>query len=209
MDLGNFGSWSISTEGATCIPKAAITLDIDPHSSLVLDFRKKNLTALVFDCLCLITICYLWPPYGIGQAVIFCPVVSFFFLVLTFFPCLISAVADWMALVRTQNAGLKCAARDLLEMHDTKNCHLITNRTTLLGHIFATEARIDNRKKLVKQQYLITSPICPYNMVNFGSLTAEICWRVWGTPANFNGFRILAALLHGTLVVGVSQTLRR
>jgi len=46
-------------------------------------------------------------------------------------------------------------------------------------------------------------------MVNFGLLTAEICWRVWGTPANFNGFLILAALLHGTLVVGVSQTLRR
>ena len=41
-------------------------------------------------------------------------------------------------------------------------------------------------------------------MVNYGSLTAEICWRVWGTPANFNGFRVLAALLHGTLVVEVS-----
>jgi len=46
-------------------------------------------------------------------------------------------------------------------------------------------------------------------MVNFGLLTAEICWRVWGTPANFNGFRVLAALLHGTLVVGIGQTLRR
>jgi len=45
--------------------------------------------------------------------------------------------------------------------------------------------------------------------VNFGLLTAEICWRVSGTPANFNGFRVLAALLHGTLVLGVSQTLRR
>jgi len=43
--------------------------------------------------------------------------------------------------------------------------------------------------------------------VNFGLLTAEIRWRVWGTPAHFNGFRILAALPHGTLVVGVSQTL--
>jgi len=50
---------------------------------------------------------------------------------------------------------------------------------------------------------------CPYNMVNFGPLAAEIVSLVWGTPANFNGFRILAALLHGTLVVGVSQTLRR
>jgi len=54
-----------------------------------------------------------------------------------------------------------------------------------------------------------TSSTCPDNMVNFGLLTAEICWRVWGTPANFNGFRVLAALLHSTLVVGVSQTLRR
>ena len=25
-------------------------------------------------------------------------------------------------------------------------------------------------------------------MMNFGPLTAEIGWRVWGTPANFNGF---------------------
>jgi len=43
-------------------------------------------------------------------------------------------------------------------------------------------------------------------MVNFGSLAAEIRWRVWGTPANFDGFRLLSALLHGTLVVGISQT---
>jgi len=41
-----------------------------------------------------------------------------------------------------------------------------------------------------------------------GPVAAEICWPVWGTPANINGFRILAVLLHGTLVVGVSQTLR-
>ena len=48
-------------------------------------------------------------------------------------------------------------------------------------------------------------------MVNFGLIAAEIVSLVWGTPANFNGFRVLAALLHGTLVglVGVSQTLRR
>jgi len=46
-------------------------------------------------------------------------------------------------------------------------------------------------------------------MVNFDPLAAEIGSGVWGTPANFNGFRILAALLHSTLVVGVSQTLLR
>jgi len=54
-----------------------------------------------------------------------------------------------------------------------------------------------------------TSSTRPHNMVSFGLLTAEICWRVWGTPAHFNGFRVLAALLHGTPVLGVSQTLRR
>jgi len=35
-----------------------------------------------------------------------------------------------------------------------------------------------------------------------------ICWRVWGSPANFNGFHVLAALLHGTLIVGVGETLQ-
>jgi len=46
-------------------------------------------------------------------------------------------------------------------------------------------------------------------MANFGPLTAEIGLPVLGTAANFNGFHVLSALLHGTLVVGVSQTLRR
>jgi len=72
----------------------------------------------------------------------------------------------------------------------------------LSGCIFATKASIDNRKKLVKQQYLL------HMSSYFGLLTAEICWRVWGTRASFNRFRVLAALLHGTPVVGVSQTLR-
>jgi len=46
-------------------------------------------------------------------------------------------------------------------------------------------------------------------MVSFGPLTAVIGSGVWGTSANSNGFRVLAALLHGTPVVGVSETLRR
>jgi len=81
------------------------------------------------------------------------------------------------------------------------------HHTTLSGYIFATKACIDNRqKKLVKQQYLL------YTSSQYGELrplAAEIVSLVWGTPANFNWFRVLAALLHGTLVVGVSQTLRR
>jgi len=42
-------------------------------------------------------------------------------------------------------------------------------------------------------------------MLNFDPLASEVGSLVWDTPANFNGFRVLAALLHGTLVVGVSQ----
>jgi len=45
-------------------------------------------------------------------------------------------------------------------------------------------------------------------MVNFGLLAAEIDPVVWGTPANFNRFWVLAALLHGSPALGVSQILR-
>jgi len=60
-------------------------------------------------------------------------------------------------------------------------------------------------KKLLSSNKFI-SPTCAHNMVNFGPPAAEIVSLVWGTPGNFNGFRVLAALLHGTLVVGVSKT---
>jgi len=42
------------------------------------------------------------------------------------------------------------------------------------------------------------SSTCPHNMVNFGLLAAEILSGVWGSPATFNGFRVLAALRHGS-----------
>jgi len=71
------------------------------------------------------------------------------------------------------------------------------HRTTLSGCIFAKKG---NRQS---EKILLTS-----NMVNFGLLMAQICLGVRGTPADFNGFRILTALLHGILVVGVSHALR-
>ena len=74
-----------------------------------------------------------------------------------------------------------------------KNSPFRHHRTTLSGCIFAAKVRIDNRKKLLNT-YRPTFSTCPHNMVNFGLLTAEICRRVRGTPANFNGFRVLAAL---------------
>jgi len=42
------------------------------------------------------------------------------------------------------------------------------------------------------------SSICPRNMINLGALAAEIGWRVWGTPANFNGFRVLTSITAST-----------
>ena len=97
------------------------------------------------------------------------------------------------------------------------------HRTILLGYIFATKARIDTEVfwhsgalqiglLLLLLKNLLSSSIfsrCRHSMVNFGLLAAEIDPVVWGTPANFNGFRVLAALLHGSEVVGVSQTLQR
>jgi len=77
------------------------------------------------------------------------------------------------------------------------------HRRTLSGSIFAAKACIDNRKKLVKQQYL---PICPHNMVIVGPLTPEIDWRVWGTPANFDGFHVLASLLQRCRSMELNQT---
>ena len=97
-----------------------------------------------------------------------------------------------------------------VEMKDakiTKNSPSGHHRTNVSGYIFATKARIDNRKKNLLNSNI--SSTCSYNMANFDFLAAEICWRVWDTPANFNGFHVLAALQHGSLVVGVSQTVRR
>ena len=59
----------------------------------------------------------------------------------------------------------------------------------------------------VEQDGIVAGNI--FAMVNFGLLAAEIVSLVCGTPANFNGFRVLEALLHGTPVLGVSKTLRR
>jgi len=36
---------------------------------------------------------------------------------------------------------------------------------------------------------------------------AEIGWRVWGTLVNFNGFRVLASLLHLHRSLELNQTL--
>ena len=112
---------------------------------------------------------HLWLPYGIGQTIIF-----------------LCCGLLWGA------------ARGSLQIQDAKKLpkspsghHL----TPLSGYIFATKGMYrQSEKNLLSSN---TSSTHPDNMMNFGLLTAEIGSGVWGTPTNFNGFCVLAALLHG------------
>ena len=89
--------------------------------------------------------------------------------------------------------------------YEAKNRHLRT--ITQLSRAVSSQLRHVSTigKKLVKQQYLL------HMSLQYGELrpTGEIISLVWGNPANVNVFRVLTALQHGTLVVGVSQTLPR
>ena len=73
------------------------------------------------------------------------------------------------------------------------------------GYVFATKARIDNRKKNLLSSNI--SSTCSHSLVNFGPLAAEINPVVFGTPANLNGFRVLASLLQRRRSTEANQTL--
>jgi len=92
----------------------------------------------------------------------------------------------------------------LAENTGCKNSPSAHHGTNLSGYIFATKASIDNRKNLLNSDISATHF---QNIMNFCPLTAEICWRVWGTSANFNGFRVLASLLHPCRSTEVNQSL--
>jgi len=73
-----------------------------PHSS----FQTSSNTLSYFLFIYLpkftfVTSYWLWSPYGIGQTIIYssCGVFFFFFFLSSFFPRLISAVADWMSAI--------------------------------------------------------------------------------------------------------------
>ena len=80
------------------------------------------------------------------------------------------------------------------------------HRTTSLGYIFANKAHIDNRKKLVKQQYLV------HMSLQYGEHRPTIGWDPFvslGHPCKFQRVSRLGTVTARHLVVGVSQTLRR
>jgi len=142
-------------------------------------------------------------PYGIGQAIY---IFSSCRLLILFFPrlhcnlsrhrldvCHTSTHGVWI-----YDAGLKRAARSSLKIQDakkvTKNCHLGT-----IAQLCRTISSQLRHVSTIGKNFLSSNmaSTCPHNMVNFGSPAAEIGLPVWGTPANFNRFCVLAALLQG------------
>ena len=89
--------------------------------------------------------------------------------------------------------------------NDAKNRHL--GIITQLCRAISSQLR---HVSTIRKKNLLNgnmSSICPQNILNFSLLTAEICWRVWGTAANFNGFRVLASLLQRRRLTEVDQSL--
>ena len=136
-----------------------------------------------------------------------------------FFPRLISAAAHWMSTILRH---IRCCLSANLECRSETCCTRLAGnagpkKSAKIGHLgtiaqlcwaISSQFRhVSTIEKKVSSSNI--SSTCLHNMVNFGPLSAEIGPVVWGTPAKFNGFRVLAALLHGSQVVSVSQTLRR
>ena len=145
----------------------------------------------------------------------------FIFFYLSFFPRLISAsqrpqigCLPYFYTWRGPSANLECRSEMCCSRLAANTGRKKVAKNRHLGTIAQLRRAISSQRRHVStiRKNLLSSnssSICPYNMVNVGPLAAEILSLVWGTPRNFNGFRVLAALLHGTVVVGVSQTFRR
>jgi len=137
---------------------------------------------------------------------------SFFF----FFPRLISAVADWMSTIlrlphmvkfRTEVWNvLHAACWNTGRKNDAENRHLGT--IAQLCRAISSQPRhvsTIGKKNLLNSNIFLTYP---HNIVNFGGLAAEICWRVWDIPANLTVSRLGSNTARNSSM-GVRQTLRR
>jgi len=152
--------------------------------------------------------CYYGHP--VGRLLYFAAVVSIF---LSFFPLLFSVIGDGCLPYLQTRYGLRANLECMCEMYCTRLAENTGQKlrkilpsaprhTTSLGYIFAIKACVNYQKKLVKQQYLLHMS-SQYDECR--CTTAVIGWRVWGTPADFNGFCVLALLLHQRRSVEVNQ----
>jgi len=139
---------------------------------------------------------------------------ALWFLLLSFlFPRLISAVADWMSTILPHmvclSASLRCRSETcctrLAKNTGRKKSPKIRHLGTVAQLCRAISSQLRHISAIAKKSLDSNiSPTSPHNMVNFDPLAAEIGSVVWGTQAKFNGFRVLASLLHGIRAVGAS-----
>jgi len=83
-----------------------------------------------------------------------------------------------------------CCTR-LAENTRRKTSPKIRHLGTIAQLCRAVDSQLKHISKIGKK--LLNSNIsatCRHSMANFGPLTAEMRSGVWGTPANFNGFRV-------------------
>jgi len=152
---------------------------------------------------------YLWPPCVADADIIFCScgfyLLSFFFLIFLAYSqrseigclphfhtqCGLSVNLE----CRSENNVLHAARWKCRTQKLCKNRHL---------HIIAQLWHVSTVGKNLLNVNI--SSACPDNMVHFSLLAAKTdCW-VWGTPGNFNGFRVLAWLCYCTDVAGRRST---
>jgi len=122
----------------------------------------------------------------------------------SFFPRLISAIGclpyfhTWCGLSANLGCRSEMCCTRLAENAGRKKSPKSRHLRTFVQLCRAISSQLRHvstiGKKLVHQQYLLhMSP----QYSELGLLAAEIGLVVLGTPANFSGFRVLAALLHG------------
>jgi len=100
-----------------------------------------------------------------------------------------------------------CCIR-LAENTGRKNCQKICHLGTTAQLCQAESSQLRHISTIGKNMLNSNiSSTCPHNMANFGPLTAAIGSGVSGTPANFNGFRVLPSLLQQGRSPEANQTL--
>jgi len=175
----------------------------------VLNWKCRLTQVVMYNGCKMVVVVNLWPPCIAGCGHIYFRPVSFFLL---FFPRLISAVADWMSTILPHMVWPYCEFRmQVWNVVHAARCKYRQQKIAILApsHVVLCLRNYGTYRQSGKN-FLSSniSSTCPHNMVNFGPLTAEIVSLVWGTPVNFNGICVLAALLCSTSVISVSQTLR-
>jgi len=209
-------SSTVAPRGGSVVDSAKRLCSLLTGWSVALNFPLKIFRAMwpfVNGWLDVTATLFLWSPYVIRQTIIFLPCGFYLlFFLLSFFlaksqrseiGCL-PYFQTWCGLSAKLECMCEMCCTRLAENTGCKQIAILAPSHNFVRQYLRSWGMYWQSEKNMLN--INTSSTCPHNMVNFGLLTAEIGSGVWGTPANFNGFCVLAALLHDTLVVGVSQT---